>query len=105
MPAIQKIKLPYQNSEIILSLREFQVLLRVGLFWSNPAIAKDLQVCVGTIEYYIKSLNRKLNCYTKRHLIHELIATDFFGYTLPPVVKGELVKAVELRYLGYISCS
>lgn len=70
-----------------LTRREAECLLLMLRGYTNGETADYLHLSSRTIEYYLKNIRNKLNCYSKIHLLRQIQKTDFLDvidFDLPP---------------------
>ncbi len=70
-----------------LTRREAECLLLMLRGYTNGETAEYLKLSSRTIEYYLKNIRNKLNCYSKIHLLRQIQKTNFMDiidFELPP---------------------
>lgn len=65
---------------VYLTMREADCMALMLKHYSNREIAVQLNLSVRTIEFYIKNMRQKINCYSKMHLMQTVLGTEFVKY-------------------------
>ena len=77
--ARRKYYLENQFSETYLTQREAEAVFWVIQGLTNRQTAEKMQLSSRTIEYYLRNVRGKLNCYSKSHLIRVLKKSPFLS--------------------------
>jgi DNA-binding CsgD family transcriptional regulator len=65
--------------EIYLTQREAECVFWIIRGLTNKEVADKMQLSSRTIEYYLRNVRTKLNCYSKSHLIRVLQGAPFLS--------------------------
>ncbi len=77
---------PYEGQ--YLTRREAECLLLMLRGYTNQEAAHTLTLSSRTVEYYLKNIRNKLDCYSKIHLLCQIQKTNFLDlidFDIPPL--------------------
>jgi DNA-binding CsgD family transcriptional regulator len=89
-PVRRKYYLGPQFPEIYLTQREAECVYWITKGLTNKQTADEMQLSSRTIEYYLRNVRCKLNCYSKAHLIKLLQQAAFL-----PVIDQQVQEKRE----------